>query len=118
MCTEDEAVCDPEYVPDGNVTLRGALVPNEFKATFENGYDTNSVVKMVRYTRNVDYPVFVREGYTFKDWTNYVETMPAQNVTFTATWTINNYTATFKNGYDESGDFDSSFEYSSNIISP
>ena len=37
-----------------------------------------------------------REGYTFSGWSPIPETMPMENVTVTGSWSINQYTVTFK----------------------
>ena len=58
----------------------------------------------------------VKEGYTFSGWSEVPETMPASDVTISGTYTVNNYTVTFKIG-DEVIFFES-MAYGTAIVAP
>jgi hypothetical protein len=61
-----------------------------------------------------DYPI--KEGHTFSGWSEVPETMPAEDVTVSGTFTINKYLVTFKIG-DEVVSSDS-LEYGTVIVAP
>ena len=53
----------------------------------------------VAYGTSLTAPQVARTGYTFGGWSPSVDgTMPAADTTYTATWTINTYTITWKDG--------------------
>lgn len=58
----------------------------------------------------------VKEGYTFSGWSEVPETMPASDVTISGTYTVNNYTVTFKIGDEVI--FSESMAYGTEIVAP
>ena len=90
----------PTTMPANNLTITAKWKINKYTVTFKNG---DKVVKSaeMNYGSTITAPEKpTKEGYTFKGWQGYTDnmTVPASNVTFTAQWTINQYTLTFKNG--------------------
>ena len=78
-------------------------------------------MKIFQYKESVKYPENpVREGYTFNGWDKEISIMPAEDVTITAQWKINQYNLTFvfSNGAEnEVGtlDYNSPIEYPRNV---
>ncbi|MFA7206979.1 MAG: InlB B-repeat-containing protein, partial [Saccharofermentanales bacterium] len=87
----------PETMPANNVTIKALWDVNEYTITFDStgGTAVSSITK--DYGTVVTAPADpTKEGYTFAGWdTSVPTTMPANNVTITANWTINQYTITF-----------------------
>jgi hypothetical protein len=86
----------PEKMPAENRTVTATWSVNKYTITFVSG--GTAVVSMTRdYGSSVTTPVEpTKTGYSFAGWTPALpETMPAENRTVTATWTINQYTLTF-----------------------
>lgn len=75
---------------------------------------------------NISYPTYngTKVGHTFKGWcteggsTCNPTVVPDGDITLTETYTPIKYTATFKNGYDESGTIKEQFEYGEDIVYP
>ena len=90
----------PANMPAKNMTVKAKWTINQYTVTFKNGDEVVKSAEM-NYGSTITAPaVPVKEGHTFKGWQGYTTnmTVPARNVTFTAQWTINQYTLTFKNG--------------------
>ena len=67
---------------------------------------TGTPSSSVNYNASITAPVVTKTGYTFSAWSPSVASnMPAANTTYTATWTANTYTITYKDcgGGDFSG---------------
>ncbi|WP_265445267.1 InlB B-repeat-containing protein [Acetivibrio straminisolvens] len=88
---------------DGSLVLRLYYKRNSYNVTWNgNGGSVNTAgatTGSVKYGTTIYSPTNepTKTGYTFNGWSGYAEnmTMPAGNVTFTANWTINQYTITF-----------------------
>ena len=108
----------PATVPASNQTYTAQWERNSYKLTWDvDGVKSESTVL---YEAAVTKPADpVKTGYTFAGWTPAVaETMPASNVTYTATWTVNQYKVTFK---DYNGDVllaETAYDYNSNLTAP
>lgn|GEM_PF-1375563 len=104
--------CDPAAsgtVSSGTVAADGSLVLKLYytRNSYNVEWDGNgvSVDTYGATTGNVKYGATIikpannptRAGYTFNGWSGYAEnmTMPAENITFTAEWTANQYTISF-----------------------
>jgi hypothetical protein len=86
----------PEKMPAENRTVTATWSVNKYTITFVS--DGSAVAPMTReYGSAVTAPAApTKTGYSFAGWTPALpETMPAENRTVTATWTINQYTLTF-----------------------
>ena len=86
-----------ETVPANDVTYTASFKINQYTVTFKSGDD---VVKSesLDYGTTITVPVApTKEGYTFTGWEGYTEgvTVPAEDVTYNATWSINQYIVTF-----------------------
>lgn len=81
----------------GNIDLTAHWTINKYTITF----DTNGGSEIEAITKNYGEAITApadptKTGYTFASWDKQIpETMPAENMTITANWTINQYTITF-----------------------
>ena len=86
----------PETMPAEDVTITAKWQINQYTITF----DTDGGTTIAPITQDYGTPVTApenptRTGCTFAGWDQAIpETMPAENVTITAQWTINLYTVT------------------------
>ena len=91
----DKAI--PETMPAENVTITAKWKVNQYTITF----DTNGGSAIAPITQDYGTAITApadptREGYTFIGWDKAIPaTMPAENVTITAKWKVNQYTITF-----------------------
>ena len=87
----------PETMPAENMTVKAQWEINQYTITF----DTNGGSEIAPITQDYGTEITApdnptRKGYTFKGWNKEIpETMPAENMTITAQWEINQYTITF-----------------------
>ena len=86
----------PTAVPAGNMTYTAQWTINQYAMTFVlNNGEENIVIKQ-DYATELVAPVPTKEGHTFAGWDKAVPaTVPTENMTFNATWTINQYVMTF-----------------------
>ena len=80
------------------LTLTAKWQPNQYTITFDTagGSEVPSITQ--DYGTAITPPAApTRTGYTFAGWDKTIPaTMPAENITLTARWTVNQYTITFK----------------------
>ena len=86
----------PETMPANDVTITGSFT----LITYTLSYVIDNVV-YATYTLApgavVEVPETpVRDGYTFSGWSEIPETMPANNVTVTGSFVVNNYSITYR----------------------
>ncbi|MGI6732549.1 MAG: InlB B-repeat-containing protein [Anaerovoracaceae bacterium] len=87
----------PTTMPAENVTITATWTINQYTITFNTDGGSSIAPITADYGTAIIAPEApTREGYTFTGWDREIPaTMPAENVTITATWTINQYTITF-----------------------
>ena len=87
----------PETVPAENMSFKAQWTINQYSLTFDAGNGTEATVITQDYGTKFDTPADpTREGYTFAGWDMDIpETIPAENMSFTAKWIANQYTLTF-----------------------
>ena len=87
----------PKTMPAENITVKAQWEINQYTITF----DTNGGSEIAPITQDYGTEITApdnptRKGYTFKGWDKEIpETMPAENMTITAQWEINQYTIAF-----------------------
>ena len=88
-----------DVVSDATYTAQYSSTPNEYTAIFVNGQTEETVSSVaLAYGSAVTAPEPPEvDGYTFVKWSPAVDTMPPANTTYTAIYTINKYTITWKN---------------------
>ena len=108
----------PSTMPAANTTYTAQWTINQYTATFDANGGTGGTSKSQDYGTPLTAPTVTREGYAFSGWSPSVpSTMPAVNTTYTAQWTINQYTATFDaNG--GSGGTSKSQDYGTALTAP
>ena len=85
----------PETMPAKDITIRGTFTVNKYRVTFKIGdeviatytQDYGSVIKAP------DAPE--REGYTFDGWSEVDKTVPASDVIYEGSYSVNSYTLTY-----------------------
>ena len=94
----------PDTVPAGNATYVAQWTVNQYTMTFDaNGGEGGASVTQ-DYGTALAAPTVTRKGYTFAGWSPAVPaTVQAENVTYTAQWTVNQYTMTFDANGGEGG---------------
>ena len=85
----------PLTMPDGDVTVTGYYVANNYNLTYKvDGqlYKTETISYGASITPE---PVVEREGHTFSGWSEIPETMPAHDVEINGTFSLNKYKLTY-----------------------
>ena len=85
----------PENMPAGDVVVTGSFIPNSYTLSYivdGEEYKTASVIYGTAITPEAE-PI--KEGYTFSGWSEIPNTMPAEDVTVTGSFTINQYLLTY-----------------------
>ena len=94
----------PQTMPAESFTLNATWTINQYTITFNSNGGSEVASFTSDYASAVSAPIApTRVGYTFAGWDQALPTtMPAEPLTLTATWTINQYTITFNsNGGSE-----------------
>ena len=85
-----------ETVPARDVTYVAQWTPNKYRVTFDANGGVGGWIEDLDCDSEMLAPTVTREGYTFIGWDKgVVTTVPAEDVTYTAQWEINQYTITF-----------------------
>ena len=100
----------------GDLAFKATWTVKKFKVTWV--VDDASTEDEVEYGATITKPETpTKEGYTFAKWTpDVAETMPAEDVTYTAQWTINTYWVTFM--AEETVVSKTQLEFNADIIAP
>ena len=86
----------PATVPAENVIYTAQWRINSHMVTFDANGGTGGIRVSQNYGTAITAPTVTRTGYTFKGWSPAVAaTVPDNDVTYTAQWQVNQYTATF-----------------------
>ena len=81
----------PETMPANDVTVTGTFTVNKYKLVYQvdgEEYKSSEIEYGTAITAEEE-PT--KEGYTFSGWSEIPETMPANDVTVTGTFTVNKY---------------------------
>ena len=109
----------PTTMPAENMTITATWEINEYTITFNTNGGTTIAAITQDYNTAVQAPANpTKEGHTFKQWDKAIPaTMPAENITITAEWTVNKYTITFNtNGGSEIASITQ--DYGTAIVAP
>lgn len=116
---EVEKAVGEEITITADTTVKAVWKAKSYTITF----DTNGGSAVAPITQNYGTTIIAPEnptktGYTFKKWdTEIPATMPAENITITAEWTVNQYTITFNtNGGSEIASITQ--DYGTAIVAP
>ena len=85
----------PETMPAGDVTITGSFTINKYKLTYTLDGEEYKTAEVDYGTALTPEESPVKEGYTFSGWSEIPETMPANDVTVTGTFTANKYKLTY-----------------------
>ena len=87
----------PTTMPAENMTITAKWKVNQYTITFDTAGGSEIAPITQDYGTAIAAPADpTREGYTFKGWDREIPaTMPAENMTITAKWVVNQYTITF-----------------------
>ena len=88
----------PATMPAENITLTARWTVNQYTITFKPENGGQDIVIKQDYGTAITAPANpTKTGYTFAGWDRESPTtMPAENITLTARWQVNQYTITFK----------------------
>ena len=88
----------PTTMPAENITLTARWTVNQYTITFKPENGGQDIVIKQDYGTAITAPANpTKTGYTFAGWDKTIpSTMPAENITLTARWQVNQYTITFK----------------------
>lgn len=106
----------PAMMPADSVIITGSFAINSYLLAYTIDGDTVQVDSVVYGTEITVIDEPCKEGHTFSGWSEAPETMPANDVTISGTFSINKYLVTFKIG-DEVIVADS-LEYGAAIVVP
>ena len=85
----------PETMPAEDVTISGTFVVNKYLVTFKIG-DEVIASDSLEYGATIVTPEAPeKEGYTFNGWGEVDETVPARDVTYEGSYSVNSYLLTF-----------------------
>ena len=81
----------PETMPDSNVTVEALWMINRYAVIYIDREDTVAIDTFDYNAKIETVSVGDREGYTFSGWGNVPSTMPANDLTLNAVWTVETY---------------------------
>ncbi|MBO7267040.1 MAG: leucine-rich repeat protein [Bacteroidaceae bacterium] len=88
----------PETMPAHDVTVNATFTVNKYIVTFKVG-DEVIAANTLEYGAAIVAPEAPeKEGHTFAGWGEVAATVPAKDITYEGSYTVNNYTVTFKIG--------------------
>ena len=105
----------PDRMPAHDITVLGSYTVNKYKLNYVIDGEAYKTVE-VEYGAAIVPEVPEKEGYSFSGWEGLPETMPAQDVTVTGTFSINTYKATFMIGEETIATLD--VVYGQPVIAP
>ena len=114
----------PEVMPAHDVNINGAFTVNIYKMTYVvlmDGEVYQTINQMLTYGSSIVLPQLPSfTGYTFNGWDSMPATMPATDITLTASFTINSYLLTYivKVDGEVSETITDSVQYASPIVAP
>ena len=85
----------PETMPANDVTITGSFAINKYKLKYTVDGEEYKSSEVDYGTAITPEEAPVKEGYTFSGWSEIPETMPANDVTITGTFTANKYKLTY-----------------------
>ena len=85
----------PATMPASDVTITGSFTVNKYKLTYTLDGEEYKTAEADYGTALTPEEAPVKEGYTFSGWSEIPETMPANDVTVTGTFTVNKYKLTY-----------------------
>ena len=98
-----------------NTTYYAQWTINQYTVTFDANGGTGGTSQKMAYSATITPPSVTRTGFTFAGWSSAVAaTVPANDVIYTAQWTVNEYTITF-NANDGSDTTSRTIEYGSSL---
>ncbi len=106
----------PETMPANDITITGTFTINSYLLSYTVDGETMQADSVAYGTAITLLEEPTKEGHTFSGWSEAPETMPANDVVISGTFTINKYLVTFKIG-DEVIAADS-LEYGATIVAP
>ena len=85
----------PATMPAKDVTVSGTFIINKYLVTFKIG-DVVIAADSLEYGASIVAPeVHVKEGHTFDGWGDVAETVPASDLTYEGSYTVNSYLLTY-----------------------
>ena len=102
----------------GETTLYAIWTPNQYSVSFDANGGMGGWTRTMEYGAAIVPPTVTRTGYTFAGWSpSSAATVPAEDVTYTAQWSVNMYTVTFDANGGEGG-WSRNMEYGALIEPP
>lgn len=85
----------PETMPAHDVTITGTFIANTYTITYMVDNEIFAIDTIAYGDTIVPIAEPTTEGYTFSGWSDIPETMPAEDITITGSFTPNTYTITY-----------------------
>ena len=85
----------PETMPAKDVVVSGSFIINQYVVTFKIGDEVISAATQNYGTAIVAPEAPIKEGHTFAGWGDVASTVPAHDVTYIGSYTVNSYTLTY-----------------------
>ena len=85
----------PETMPAEDIIVTGRFTINSYKITYIVDGEIYSTDSVAYGTKIIAIEEPNKEGHTFNGWSEIPETMPAEDITVTGTFTANTYTITY-----------------------
>ena len=85
----------PETMPAEDITITGSFSVNSYTITYIVDGEVYATEELTYGSEIVLIDEPTKEGYTFSGWSEAPETMPAEDITITGSFSVNSYTITY-----------------------
>lgn len=106
----------PATMPAYDLVFVGTYADNYYTITFRVGDEIIKIADLAYESEIILPEVPEKEGYSFSGWGNVPATMPASNIEIVGSYTLNNYSVTFR--IDEEVIYSGDLPYGSEIAAP